>query len=267
MTLTDAPAVPTRRVLGFELVDLSDLDRLVWALSAPAPADGRLPLLATPNVDDLVRLARPEHADLADLLRRARYLLPDGQPVVWASRLLGSPLRARLAGADLLPRWWRELASHARPTLVVAPTRAVAEALVDRHPRLVTVVAPMLDAADPDSIRGLADEVAQSVARQGTEVLLVGIGFPHQQRLAARLFDLLPEPTPFIGLLGGSFDLFTGRTLRAPRWMRRSGLEWAYRLWREPRRLARRYLIDDLAFVPMVWRAWRRTRLDRKGRP
>lgn len=253
-------ALPTRRVLGYDLIDSPDLDRVVTALMAPQPSDDALPLVATPNVDDLVKLQRAEHAELAHLVRRARYLLPDGQPVVWASRLLGQPLSARLPGSDLLPRWWTALADQATPTVVVAPDQAVADRLADRHPRLDCVVAPRLDHQSLDAVRSFGDHVAVVSSELGARAVLIGIGFPHQQRLAARLLEVLPSPQPLIALLGGSFDLFTGRTRRAPLFMQRAGLEWAYRLSREPRRLARRYLIDDLMFVPMVWQAAHRAR-------
>ena len=260
MTIPAAATLPTRHVLGFDLVDADDLDVVVAALTGTQPADDRLPVVATPNVDDLVKLHRGEYADLADWERRARYLLPDGQPVVWASRLVGVPLSARLAGADLLPRWWTALAANAVPTLVVAPRRSVADALEQRHPRAVTVVAPRLDPTDPSGTDLLAAQVIDAALAQGSHVIMIGIGFPHQQRLAAKVLEGLPEPRPLVALLGGSFDVFTGEATRAPRWMQRAGMEWAYRLWREPRRLARRYLLDDLAFVPLVWRAWRTRR-------
>lgn len=258
MTIIERSTLATRSVLGFDLIDHVSLDAVVAALMAPPIEDDRLPLLATPNVDDMVKMHRPEHADLAALVRRARYLLPDGQPVVWASRLLGEPLQARLSGADLLPRWWSALAAEARPTVVVAPDHGVADTLRQRHTNLAVVVAPRLDARQPDLMATLVSDVESAVVDLAAQVVLIGIGFPHQQRLALQLLRRLPEPQPLIALLGGSFDVFTGRTRRAPRWMRRVGLEWAYRLWREPRRLARRYLIDDLAFGPLVWRAWRR---------
>lgn len=254
---TSASALTRRRVLGFDFIDTDNLDDVVEALMASQPHDGLLPVVATPNVDDLVKLQRPPFADLARFTRQARYVLPDGQPVVWASRYLHAPLTARLTGADLLPRWWQALTDNARPTLVVAPHAQVAEALSSTHRCLATVVAPRLNAADPHSVAALATEVAQMANRIEARVVMLGIGFPHQQRLAMALLQRPLAPTPLIALLGGSFDLFTGRTHRAPNWMRRHGLEWAYRLAREPRRLARRYLIDDLAFAPLVWRAKR----------
>lgn len=244
----------TCHLFGLDLVDAPDVESVVHALMAPQPGDAKAPLVATPNVDDLVRLSRPEYSDLAALTRQARYLLPDGQPVVWASRWLGTPLRTRLTGADLLPRWWSALAAEERSTVVVAPSCQVAELLASRHPRLATVVAPRLNQHDADGFATFVDVVATAIHRHEADTLLVGIGFPHQQRLAQALLDRDDGPRSLIGLLGGAFDLFTGVTPRAPRWMQRNGLEWAYRLGREPRRLARRYLLDDPAFLALLWR-------------
>jgi N-acetylglucosaminyldiphosphoundecaprenol N-acetyl-beta-D-mannosaminyltransferase len=246
---------PRRHLFDLDFVDTAHLTDVVDALMGPQPDDGRLPLVVTPNVDDLVKLQRPQFADLAQLTRSARYVLPDGQPVVWASRWLGAPLTARLTGADLLPLWWAALAVQQRSTVVVAPSAQVADALHPTHSAVTTVVAPRLDASDPGSTDSLADEVAHEVIRHHASVVMTGIGFPHQQRLAQGLLYRLPPPSPLIALLGGSFDLFTGRTRRAPAWMRRHGLEWTYRLASDPRRLAQRYLVDDVAFLPLVWRA------------
>jgi len=249
----------TCHLFGLDLVDAPDMGSVVDVLMAPQPRDAKAPLVATPNVDDLVRLSHPEYGDLAALTRQARYLLPDGQPVVWASRWLGTPLRTRLTGADLLPHWWAALAHEERSTVVVAPSRHVAELLGDRHPRLATVVAPRLDSGDPVSFTAFVDTVAATIHRHQAHTLLVGIGFPHQQRLAQGLLDRDDGPESLIGLLGGAFDLFTGVTPRAPHWMQRNGLEWAYRLGREPRRLARRYLLDDPAFLALLWQERRAT--------
>lgn len=246
----------TRCVMGFDLVDETDLDRVVEAVLAPVEDDERIPILATPNTDDLVRLARPEHAELAAWLARARFLLPDGQPVVWASRLLGTPLRARLTGADLIVPLWQRMLEERLPFVVVAPDHDVARRLDPGVDHLSILVPGRFDPGSPKTYDVFGEELLVACRDQDPRLVILGIGFPHQQHLARILYRRLGADMPLTALLGGSLDLLSGRTRRAPRWMRDRGLEWAFRLARDPRRLARRYLWDDPAFLGLVVRHW-----------
>lgn len=246
----------TRHVMGWDLVDETDLDRVVEAVLAPVEDDDRIPILATPNTDDLVRLSRPEHAELAAWLARARFLLPDGQPVVWASRLLGTPLRARLTGADLIVPLWHRMLEERLPFVVVAPNIEVATRLDVRRDHLGVLVAGRFDPGSPESYDAFAEELLAVCRDRAPHLVILGIGFPHQQHLARILHRRLGVDMPLTALLGGSLDLLSGRTRRAPRWMRDHGLEWAFRLARDPRRLARRYLWDDPAFLGLVAHHW-----------
>lgn len=248
-------AVKTRRLFGFDFVCDFDFDRTVERIVTCQPEDGRLPLVVTPNVDHVVRLAQARHAKLAAELSRARIILPDGQPIVWVSRLLRRPLDARLPGSALFPLVWHRVVKDRRRVLVIAPSLAVADGLRGEYAELATFVPPFFDADDE---RAVADVVADCLLRiEGVrpEFVFIGVGFPKQELLALGIMKGLngaEGSMPVFLLLGGSFDLHLGRIGRAPEWMQRTGLEWLYRLSQEPRRLWRRYLITDLAFVLRV---------------
>jgi len=100
---------------------------------------------------------------------------------------------------------------------------------------------------DPEEEARIAEEIRDS----GAQLLFIGISSPKKERFVARQRSRL-ESVPFVLGVGGAFDIAAGRTRRAPRWMARAGLEWTYRLAQEPRRLARRYLVDDLGFFRLV---------------
>jgi N-acetylglucosaminyldiphosphoundecaprenol N-acetyl-beta-D-mannosaminyltransferase len=209
----------------------------------------------TPNVDQVVRLAQPGHAELAAALARARIVLPDGQPIVWVSRLLGRPLAARLPGSTLFPLVWRRLVDEHRPAMVIAPSSEVADGLRLQHGELSTLVAPFFAADDEKAVASVVADCVARIQRDKPELVLIGVGFPKQEMLALGIMKALAgaeKSTLLFLLLGASFDMHLGRIARAPAWMQRNGLEWIYRLSREPRRLWRRYLITDLAFVPLV---------------
>jgi N-acetylglucosaminyldiphosphoundecaprenol N-acetyl-beta-D-mannosaminyltransferase len=259
-------AVKTRRLFGLDFVCDVDFDRTIERIIAGQSEDGRLPLVVTPNVDHVVKLAQPRHAELAAALSRARIILPDGQPIVWVSRLLRRPLDARLPGSGLFPLVWRRVVEDGRRAMVIAPSPAVADGLRAEYPEVATFVAPFFAADDESAVADVVADCVSVVESVRPEFVFVGVGFPKQELLALGIMKELngaDGAMPLFLLLGGSFDMYLGRIGRAPEWMQRAGLEWLYRLSQEPRRLWRRYLVTDLAFVLRVaaeLRAVRRVR-------
>jgi N-acetylglucosaminyldiphosphoundecaprenol N-acetyl-beta-D-mannosaminyltransferase len=247
--------VVTQRLFGFDFVDDVDCLNTVERILGPQPPDGRLPLVVTPNVDDIVRLHEPRHAAFADAERRARYVLPDGQPIVWLSRLAGRPLASRLPGSSLFPPLWERVCRERRPALVVAPTGVVADRLQHEHPGVGVVVPPYLDPNDEPGMRDVVAQCRREIERVRADLVFIGIGFPKQQRIALGLLEELDatgRDVPLMLLIGGSIDLYLGHVPRAPDWIQRVGFEWFYRFLREPRRLFRRYFVTDVKFLPLA---------------
>jgi N-acetylglucosaminyldiphosphoundecaprenol N-acetyl-beta-D-mannosaminyltransferase len=225
------------------------LERLV------ALAQRRTPpaYVVTPNVDHLVKLQGD--MEFREIYARANLVLADGVPLIWASRLLGKPLRAKVSGSDLfvtfapiaVERGLRLFFLGGRPG---AAERA-AEALHARHPGLQVVgtyAPPFGFDRDPVEDARAADRVRAAAP----DVLFVGLGAPRQEKWIARHLERLAVPLS-MGV-GVSFEFVSGDVRRAPRWMQRSGLEWSWRLAMEPRRLWRRYLVEDLRFFGLVAR-------------
>lgn len=247
--------VSTRHLLGLDFVDDISVDATVERLLAPQAGQRGEPVVFTPNVDTIVRLSELEPSGIADRLRDARYVLPDGQPIVWLSRLLDRPLRARLPGSDLVPPLWRRIVADGRRAMVVASTEDVAATLRAELPSLAVYVPPFFDATDERARADVTRAASEVVDRAAPEFVFLGISYPKQQMLAFDLIDHLRRqgrPLPVLLLIGGSFDMYAGRTRRAPVWVQRMGAEWLFRFLLEPRRLFRRYFIDDLRFVPIA---------------
>lgn len=251
---TLAPA-RTRRLLGLDFVDDVSVDATVDRLLASQSDPDTEPVVFTPNVDTVVRLGELEPHGLADRLRNARYILPDGQPIVWLSRLLDKPLQARLAGADLVPPLWRRIVAEDRRAMVVAASDDVATALRAELPSLATHVPPMFDHTDSWAVADVVRDCAALIDDTDPEFVFVGISYPKQQLLAFALIDHLRrqgrQPPVFL-LIGGSFEMYVGRTPRAPVWLQRAGAEWFYRFLLEPRRLFRRYFVEDVRFLSIA---------------
>jgi N-acetylglucosaminyldiphosphoundecaprenol N-acetyl-beta-D-mannosaminyltransferase len=244
--------LPSRSLFGFNFLSDRDVTAVVDRITGPQPVDELLPLVVTPNVDYIVRLREAGLSDLAEPLRRARYILPDGQPIVWTSRLTGEPLAARLPGSTMFPIVWKRVVEDRRRVVVIAATPETAGLLQHEYPEAGIVVPPHFDAEDPSQLAKVVAACLGVIDEVKPEFVFVGISFPKQQRIALALIEILSaagEHIPLFLLLGGSFEMYLGRVPRAPRWMQATGLEWMFRFLLEPRRLFRRYFVTDMRFL------------------
>jgi N-acetylglucosaminyldiphosphoundecaprenol N-acetyl-beta-D-mannosaminyltransferase len=230
-------------VLGFAEA-LLEIERLVDAGAGGA--------IFTPNVDHVVQ-AQGNPA-FARAYARASLSLADGAPLVWASHLLGQALPERVAGADLvLPvlalagrRHWRvSLLGTSRPVA----ERAAAIARERCGASIVSVDSPEVNVEDARQV----EAIAQRLATAGAQLVLVALGAPKQELLIDRVLERV-RPAVLLGI-GAGLDFIAGAVQRAPPLLRKAGLEWAFRLVKEPRRLWRRYLLRDPAFLAIVARA------------
>ena len=241
------PALPpTAEVLGVPLA-LTDYEgTLDWIDGAVAAGHhGYVCVAATHTV-----MATGDDAALRAAVLGADFTVPDGQPLVWALRLLGHAIDDRVYGPDLMDQ---ACARAARTGLRFylyggrnqGALAQLARVLRLRHPGLRIVggyVPPFRDLTDAEE-----EAVAGDIRRSGADVVWVGIGVPKQEKWMARMRDRL-EPPVLIGV-GAAFDFHAGLVPQAPDWMQRFGLEWAYRLAHEPRRLFKRYARYNPLFV------------------
>jgi N-acetylglucosaminyldiphosphoundecaprenol N-acetyl-beta-D-mannosaminyltransferase len=176
-------------------------------------------------------------------------VLADGQSVVWASRLLGRALPERVAGIDLFERLLELAHAEARSVYLLGATPSVLEALKtrlwERFPGL-----NIAGARDGYFGREEWDNVADDIRRSGADMLFLGMSSPKKETFLAAVGPTLG--VPILHGVGGSFDVLAGVTRRAPAAWQRAGMEWAFRVLQEPRRLWRRYMTSNLAFLALV---------------
>jgi N-acetylglucosaminyldiphosphoundecaprenol N-acetyl-beta-D-mannosaminyltransferase len=190
-----------------------------------------------------------------DLLRRAvggcGMVLADGQSVVWASQVLGSPLPERVAGIDLFTELLGEASRcRYRVYFLGARPQVLREMLAEvrrRYPGLVVA-----GARDGYFSEESSADVADEIRATSPDLLFVGMSSPRKELFGARWGDRTGARV--VHGVGGSFDVLAGLTRRAPLWWQRHGLEWLYRAAQEPVRLGRRYLTTNMSFVSMVAR-------------
>lgn len=209
--------------------------------------EGRGGLLLTANVDIMYRLRKAGNADIA---RRSALVVADGMPLVWASKLVGTPLPERVTGADLVWSLGAEAARRGRKVFLLGAAPGVAdraaESFIDANPGLCVVGTdspPFGFENDEAYMSSLVERLRES----GADIVFVALGFPKQERVALRLLEDLPGVW-FMGC-GAALDMAAGRVQRAHPAVQALGAEWVHRLAQEPRRLARRYLVDDLPYA------------------
>jgi N-acetylglucosaminyldiphosphoundecaprenol N-acetyl-beta-D-mannosaminyltransferase len=226
------------------------LERIV-AFVDEGRRSGRTHQVATVNVDFVVSACTDPR--IAAILQRADLAIPDGMPVVWASKMFGRPLRERVAGADLVPELAALSAERDFSMMLFGAAPGVAESvatiLQTRHPglRVIGFGGPMFD-----RVTDMDDEVLDVIRSAAPDILCVALGHPKQEHWIETYRDKLDVPV-LIGV-GGSLDFIAGTKARAPAWTHRLGLEWCHRLLTEPRRLARRYARDLFRYAPAVIR-------------
>jgi len=242
-----APAWPIA-ILGvpFDPVTLAAaVDRVAAMVDA-----GRPHYVVTPNVDFLVQARRD--AELHRILVQADLILCDGRPLVWASRWLGNPLPGRVAGSDLVPVLLQRSAARGWKIFLLGGAAGVGAAAARR----IAATYPSLPAVAHYSPphRPLAEmnhaEIVARVRAAQPDIVLVCFGCPKQEKWIFRHYRTVGAPV-MIGA-GGTVDFLAGRLKRAPQWMRRIGAECLFRLWQEPRRLAKRYAGDLANFAPAL---------------
>jgi N-acetylglucosaminyldiphosphoundecaprenol N-acetyl-beta-D-mannosaminyltransferase len=215
-------------------------------------AEGGFHQIATANVDFLINAVCDE--ELRETLVRCDIVLPDGMPLVWASRFLGTTLKERVTGIDLLPQLAELSAERGyRIFLLGASEQSSAGTAVwmEEHFPGVRIAGRFCPNHQPLEAMDHED-ILSRIEQARPDILLVAFGNPKQEKWLAMHRHRLKVPV-CIGV-GGSFDFLSGRVPRAPLWMQRHSLEWLYRTLQDPSRLAKRYasdLVGLLRYLPI----------------
>jgi N-acetylglucosaminyldiphosphoundecaprenol N-acetyl-beta-D-mannosaminyltransferase len=239
--------IDTVSLLGFNFADLN-ADAAAKAIAA-RPADAPFGYVVTPNADHLVRLSRDPA--LATMYRDAWMRLLDSRVVAALGTVLGVPVPRVATGSDLTSLL---LSRHIHPSekiTIIGLRSAWLPALVGRCglAEPFHYDPPMGFDRDPAAFEATVAFVLSHPAR----LVFLAVGSPRQERLAAAI-AATGRATGTGLCIGASLGFLAGAAPRAPRWLQRLGLEWAYRLGGDPRRLARRYLLDSPRIVPLLLR-------------
>ncbi len=207
--------------------------------------------LITMNLDHLRRFE--QDPDYASLARRASLLLADGMPLVWASRLRGTPLPERITGSNLVWSLTKAAADQQRSIFLLGGTSyasaRTAQILKERFPRL-NLAGVLCPAVGFEQNALELEQLKRAVISAQPDIVYVALGSPKEDDFIDSLRTQMPR-TWWIGV-GISFGFVSGEISRAPRWLQQAGLEWLHRLIQEPRRLYKRYLLQGVPFARVL---------------
>jgi len=181
-------------------------------------------------------------------------IVADGMPLIWASRIQGTPLPERVAGSSLISTLSAAAGKQGRSVYLLGGDKGTAEQAADVLKRQypgVRIAGTYYPEFGFESDEAQMQKLIAHLTAANPDIVYVALGSPKQEWLIGQLRGYLPRAW-WLGI-GISFSFLSGHVKRAPQWMQRSGLEWLHRLCQEPRRLARRYLVQGLPFAASLF--------------
>lgn len=244
--------ITTTNIFGFHFIcNLSYKQVADLVVSDLAAGNAGITNLITPNANGINVYAK--YPELERFCRSSRYVLPDGQPIVWLSKLTKHPIQQRLTGSDFFPVMFQRIKGPHYKSLFVVSNQTIEQALRKEKPDAAFLVPDFFEMSDEDTIDALSSEMASLILRNKIQYVFTGISDPKQVALAQETSKKLREQQYTHGcvffLLGASFEFYLGMKKRAPVFFQSYGLEWFYRLMMEPKRMFKRYVIGNFIFI------------------
>lgn len=197
-------------------------------------------------------VAMHENPELRESVINADLINADGQAVVWASRILGKPLKERVAGIDLMENLVALAHRKRYKVFFFGAKEEIVKKVVEQYSQKFnsSIIAGYRNGYFRKEEE---DVIARQIADSGAQILFVAITSPKKENFLYQNRSVL-QPVNFIMGVGGSFDVVAGFVKRAPHWMQKTGLEWLYRVYQEPGRMFKRYLVGNTKFIKLLLR-------------
>ncbi|NJR49403.1 MAG: WecB/TagA/CpsF family glycosyltransferase [Leptolyngbyaceae cyanobacterium CSU_1_3] len=214
-------------------------------------------IVFTPNVDHLIKLQKDQ--DFYQAYQIADYRVCDSQILLYAAQFLGVPIPEKISGSDLFPAFYQYYKNDSTIKIFLLGAKAgVAEQAKRKinlkmgRPIVVDTYAPSFGF---ENNLEECQKIVCLIQKSGATVLAIGVGAPKQEKWIAQYKDQLETIKIFLAI-GATIDFEAGQVGRSPRWMSEVGLEWLYRICCEPKRLWKRYIVDDLPFFWLILKQW-----------
>lgn len=207
--------------------------------------------VVTPNVDHIIMVEKDQ--EFKEIYENASLVLTDGQPLIWISKYFGTPIVEKISGSDLFPKICAVAAEKGYSMFFLGAAKGVADKaamnLLDLHPNIniVGTYSPTFGfEKNEEEIAGIINLINS----KKPDILILALGSPKQEKFYYKYKEKINVPVALA--LGASVDFAAGNIKRAPHWMSKNGFEWLYRLYKEPKRLFKRYIIDDTKILWLI---------------
>lgn len=207
--------------------------------------------VVTPNVDHIVKIESDN--EFKQVYNEADLILTDGMPLIWISKLKGSPIKEKVSGSDLFPEVCKLAAEKGYKIFLLGAAEGVAaKAAVNLKLKFngLNIVGTYSPSYGFEKSLDEINNIISIINKSKPDILAVGLGAPKQEKFLYKFKERLNVPVSLA--IGASIDFEAGNINRAPKWMQNSGLEWLYRLLKEPKRMFKRYLIDDINIIKLI---------------
>ncbi|MVX64179.1 WecB/TagA/CpsF family glycosyltransferase [Clostridium chromiireducens] len=222
---------------------IKEIDRLI--------INGKPSYVVTPNVDHIVKLEEDE--EFKKVYRNADLILTDGMPLIWISKMKSTPIKEKVSGSDLFPKVCELAAKKSYKMFLLGAADGVAAKASDKLKEKfngLDIVGTYSPSYGFEKKEDEIEKIINIINKVKPDILAVGLGAPKQEKFIYGYKGKLNVPVSLA--IGASIDFEAGNIERAPRFMQKFGLEWFYRLCKEPKRMFKRYLIDDLKIFRIV---------------
>ncbi|SKA87517.1 N-acetylglucosaminyldiphosphoundecaprenol N-acetyl-beta-D-mannosaminyltransferase [Clostridium sp. USBA 49] len=207
--------------------------------------------LLTINVDHVVKMQ--DDKVFYNIYKNADIVTADGMPIIWASKLLGKPIKEKLSGSDILPKLLPLIEKKQYRIFFLGAAEGVAEMAannIKKKYKNIQIVGTYSPSYGFEKNEEENRKIINMIKDANVDILFVGLGAPKQEKWISKYKEEYKVPLS-LGV-GATFDFIAGNIKRAPKWMQNAGLEWFWRFIQEPRRLFRRYFIEDIKFFKIV---------------
>ncbi|EHL71913.1 WecB/TagA/CpsF family glycosyl transferase [Subdoligranulum sp. 4_3_54A2FAA] len=207
--------------------------------------------VVTPNLDHIVIMETDQ--EFAEIYDNADLVVTDGKPLIWISKLLGTPIKEKISGSDLFPQICEMCAQKNYSIFILGAAEGVADRaasnLVKRYAglKIIGTYSPPIGFEKNDAELSKINEI---IVRAKPDVLAVSLGSPKGEKF---VYKHLKEYGVPLGIsIGATIDFEAGNVRRAPKWMANHGLEWLFRITQDPKRLIKRYWNDAVKIIPII---------------
>lgn len=205
----------------------------------------------TPNVDQIVRIEKDAY--FKEICEHAELLLADGHPLLWIAKMYGTPIKEKICGSDLVPDLCEIAADKGYSVFFLGAAPGVAkkavEKLKEKLPNL-RIAGTYSPPQGFENDKAEIDKINQMLYKSNADMLFAGMGVPKQDIFIYE--NMMAYQIPMSFSIGGAIDFIAGKQKRAPKWMINHGLEWLHRFLMDPKRMFKRYFVNDLAIIKLA---------------